>query len=251
MKVVVTFAVDAEFAPWRRLQRFERIKERDAVIFRMRSREAEVHTVLTGIGAQRATPHLKELLKTADVCIVSGLVGSLNKPHGVGSVLVARNVRRDSGDRSIRSDESLVKAAIECGAAPVDTLCTTAGVVTSASAKVRLSSIADAVDMETFQLMTEAEKSGVSAVPVRAVSDAADQNLPLDFNQAINAAGNIEWLPVMSQVAASPRCLPQLLRFGLQSSKAARKLATFLDRYLKCLIAEAHCHVTGTGMEVR
>jgi adenosylhomocysteine nucleosidase len=206
---------------------------------------------MTGIGVQRFTSDFMKLLSTADLCIVSGLAGSLIKEHTIGTVVVSKTVKRDGSDSTVVSDESLVKTATECGATPSSVLCTTNTVVTSASEKSRLGKIADAVDMESFQVMTETRKYGVPAVAIRAISDTADHNLPLDFNRVIDGAGNIGWLPVLSQVAASPRCLPQLVRFGLESSKAARKLGTFLDRYLKCLIVGAHSHLMSTRMEVR
>ena len=251
MKVVVTFALDAEFGPWRRLQRFEEIQKRGPRIFEMRNGDAEIYSVITGVGAPRLAPVFTELLQAADIFVASGLAGSLRKQHAAGTVLVARAVKPTSNDRTIRSNEELIKRAIDCGATPADVFCTTDRVVTFVSDKSRLGRIADAVDMETFQLMAEARNSGVPAVAIRAVSDAADHTLPLDFNQALDGAGNIEWIRVLSQAIASPLRLPELLRFGLESSKAARKLGTFLDRYLKCLISEAQCDVTSKRLEVR
>jgi len=248
MKVLVTFALSAEFAPWRRMRSFERIKERR--IFIMRNGKDEVQAVLTGIGARGSNSDFAKLLRTADVCVASGLAGSLTGKHTVGTVLVAKAIKRENGEAIVNCDESLVKAAIACGATPANLFCTTNKIITLAPDKLRLGRIADAADMESFQLMDEARKHGIPAVAVRAVSDAADQSLPLDFNQAIDESGNLEWRQVLARVAACPRCLPQLVRFGWESSKAARKLAIFLDTYLKCLKVGADLQLSTRRMEV-
>ncbi|HYR41637.1 MAG TPA: hypothetical protein VER98_01330, partial [Terriglobia bacterium] len=88
-------------------------------------------------------------------------------------------------------------------------------------------------------------------VAVRAISDPVDQNLPLDFNRAIGEDGEIAWLPALSQIVAAPARLSQLIRFGLESSRAARNLAHFLERYLNCLTAEAKLHLNAAHTEVR
>ncbi len=251
MKIVITFAVQAEFTLWRRMRGFARIGQTEAPVFLMRSGGAEAYVLITGIGARKFLSEFRNLLATVDICIVSGLAGSLNPRYTRGSVLVAKAIKRDSSDSIITSDESLVKAATECGAVPAGFFYTTGRVVNSASDKSRLAGVADAVDMESFQLMDEAHRHGVSTVAVRALSDSAGENLPVDFNRAIDEAGRIEWLPVLAQVAASPGCLPQLMRFGFESAKSARKLANFLDKYLKCLTGGADLELTGTRMEIR
>ena len=87
--------------------------------------------------------------------------------------------------------------------------------------------------------MAEARRYRVPAVAIRAISDGVDENLPLDFNRTIDEDGEFAWLPALSQLVSSPSRLPRLVRFGFETSKSARNLAHFLDRYLKCLITQA------------
>jgi hypothetical protein len=224
------------------MQKFERIRES---AFVARSSETEIHALITGIGAR------KFQLPPADICLVSGVAGSLKKEHLVGNILVAKAVKREGIEAIMTSDDSLVRTAAQCAAKPVGFFHTADSVVNSISEKSRLGEIADAVDMESYPIMAAAQRQGIPAVAIRAISDTADQNLPLDFNRAIDENGKIDWFPALSQVAASPRSLPQLMRFGLESSRAARKLALFLDRYLKCLRGEAHLNAAGVHMEIR
>jgi adenosylhomocysteine nucleosidase len=201
--------------------------------FVMRDVAVEVHAVITGIGAR------KFQLPAGDICLVSGVAGSLKEEHHIGNILVAKRVKSEGIETVVSSENSLVTAATRCGAVGVDFFYTANTVVGSSSEKARLGRMADAVDMESYSIMAEAQRRGMPAVAVRAVSDTADQSLPLDFNRAIDENGNIDWLPALLQVATSPLRLPHLMRFGWDSSRAARKLAHFLDKYLICLTAEA------------
>jgi nucleoside phosphorylase len=230
MRIIVTFAVQAEFAPWRRLRTFKRIGKN---AFLMRDGGTEIHVLITGIGARQFK------FPMADLCVASGVAGSLKKEHGVGTILVAKASKREDSNETTPSDDSLIRTAMQCGATRVDFFCTANSVVSSPSEKSRLGRIADAVDMESYSIMAEAERHHIPAVAIRAISDTADQSLPLDFSRAIDEDGKIDWLPALAQVAASPRSLPGLMRFGFESSRAARKLAHFLDRYLRCLMTEA------------
>ena len=251
MKIIVTFAVWAEFAPWRRMLSFERFGQSD-VIYLARHDGTEVYAVITGIGARNAQTQLQKLLaQPTGICVVSGLGGSLKRQHAAGTILVAKAIRCGNTETIRRSDDHLVNLAAQCQAAPVDFFYTSGTVVSSASQKLSLGETADAVDMESFYVMSEARQHGVPAVAVRAISDPVDQNLPLDFNRAIGEDGEIGWLPALSQIVAAPGRLPQLMRFGLESSRAARGLAQFLERYLKCLTAEANLHLNVAQTEVR
>jgi len=238
-KIIVSFAVRSEFAPWRRLRNFERAGDPAARVYSAKDSSAGIDVVLTGVGGRNLSSMRKLLEEGTDIFIVSGLAGSLKKEHAVGTVLVAKTIKHNS-DQVMMSDNSLVKLAVQCGATPVDSFFTSDAVVTSASEKLRLGANADAVEMESFHLMAEARRYRVPAVAIRAVSDGVDGNLPLDFNRTIDEDGEFAWLPALSQLVAAPSRLPRLVRFGFETSKSARSLAHFLDKYLKCLITQAN-----------
>jgi len=250
--VIVTFALRGEFTPWRRLRRFKRFSEISHSIYSTQSGEGDIYAVLTGVGTRGFPTELKKLLATrAGICVVTGLAGSLKMHHAAGTILVARAVKRDKTAAVITSDKSLVTIATHCGATAVDFFCTAGAILNSSSEKLRLSQTADAVEMESFQIMAEAQRNGVPVVAVRAVSDAMDRNLPLDFNRIIDDDGEISWLRASSQVAAAPTRLPHLIRFGFESWRAARNLAYFLDEYVKCLAVEASLQLNTVRTEVR
>jgi nucleoside phosphorylase len=229
MKIVSTFAVTSEFAPWRRMRGFGRI---DAKVYRAKFGETDVYAVITGIGMRAVASDFEQILRrSADVCIASGLAGGLKDQHRAGDVLVARRIKAKS-DQTVMSDERLVECGVRCGATPVDFFQSVDTVVTSSPDKQRLSNAADAVDIESFSIMSRAQQCGVPAVAIRAVSDPVEQDMPIDFNQAIDDRGAIHWASPLLQIVKAPQRFPQFIRFGRDSLRAARNLATFLDRYV-------------------
>jgi len=249
-RIIVSFAVRSEFAPWRRLRNFERVGDPAARVYSANGSGAGIDVVLTGVGGRNLAAMHKLLEEGTDIFIVSGLAGSLKREHAVGTVLVAKTIKRNNADKVMMSDDSLVKLAVQCGATPVDSFFTSDVVVASASEKLRLGATADAVEMESFHLMAEARRYRVPAVAIRAISDGVDENLPLDFNRTIDEDGEFAWLPALSQLVSSPSRLPRLVRFGFETSKSARNLAHFLDRYLKCLITQADSQLNSGRVEV-
>jgi adenosylhomocysteine nucleosidase len=233
MRIVSTFAVPSEFAPWRRMRTFQLTGSGRIPIYYAQIGRAEVYAVVTGIGMRNIRDQFETLLKTsADICIASGLAGGLRKEHRTGAVLIARTVMRSDSHQIASSSEQLVEIGIRCGATPVRTFQSRAAVVTSAVEKQRLSAAADAVDVESFDVLNEAQRCGLPAVAIRAVSDPVEQDMPLDFNRTINDRGAIDWLSMVSEIARAPRRLPDLVRFGRGSVQAARNLARVLDRYV-------------------
>ena len=105
--------------------------------------------------------------------------------------------------------------------------------------KKHLGKIADAVEMESFEILAAATDAGVPAVAVRAISDTSDEPLPLDMNEVFSDEGHLSIPRVVGQVALHPQALPGLVKLGQQSKKAAESLAQFLDRYIARIAASA------------
>ncbi len=211
MNIILTFALPSEYRP---------------LSF------PGLHIVFTGIGMRRSQDRLRELLAMpADLCIASGLAGSLKSQHAVGSVLVARGIKAETDKTILTSDGALVDAAARCGAKPVDFFYTSKAVVNSDSERSRLAMLADAVDMESFHVLAQAGRAGVPAVAVRAVSDSPARHLPIDFNRVIDQRGELSWLSVAGELVRHPARIGSLVKFGIQSSRASRALAGFLNKY--------------------
>jgi adenosylhomocysteine nucleosidase len=239
MKVLVTFAIDAEFASWRKLRSFEKITSASLDFHFARIGDAEVKVLLTGIGGRKAWVEATKVLWDADIdlCVSSGLAGALRPEHQLGEVLAAQSVYAAQTNTTILCDPELVGVALACGAKVVKSFYSTDHVVLRSEEKKQLGVLGDAVEMESGEILCEATALGAKGIAVRAISDAAEQDLPLDFNRVTTDSGDISFTRVLGQVAHNVTAIPSLLRFGHQSKVAADKLAEFLDRYLAALAA--------------
>ena len=250
MRVLVTFAVEAEFAPWRRRHGFQRreikIPQLPVNLPFYEVYEAvlpgiEVDVLLTGIGFENlfwyvAARGLRDLLKRKpDYCISTGLAGGLNSELRLGEIVAASQiVLRRGGDR-ISSNKRLLKVAEHCGARIVSTLITESYIVSAASSKSAMSKFGDFVDMESYHILQIVTGTQIPAIAVRGISDAADRDLPVDIDKILSRDGAVKKRQLIGEIIRNPLRIPGLIRFGWQSRKAANSLADFLDEFVALL----------------
>jgi len=91
---------------------------------------------------------------------------------------------------------------------------------------------ADAVEMESSVLRAICRERQIPSATVRVISDAANENLPLDFNALMTADDRINYVKLALAVAASPRKIRALMEFQRTTTTAARNLAGVLHRSL-------------------
>jgi len=237
MRVLVTFAVAAEFAPWRRQHKFEKLHGGAVDVYRSRIGHAEVGVLLTGIACRKAWVQAKNVIWPGDVdiCISSGFAGSLRPAHLPGDILAAREVRAQIPAVALRCDEPLVELATECGAKPVGVFLTKDQVVVAAAQKRLLGSEADAVEMESACVLSEAASFGARPVAIRAISDSVGEDLPIDFNRTTSKSGDVDNLRLLGEVARFRTGVVSFFRFLEQTRQARENLATFLSRYIERL----------------
>jgi nucleoside phosphorylase len=245
MRVLVTFAVEAEFAPWRSIRDFEHQAAEGVSLWKTNIAGSEIFVVLTGIGDDSSSVlelmmRVANVEKRFDVCISSGLAGALNAKCELSDIVVARllkseHVHADLDRNSLEMDKGLVDLAIELGAKSVGAFFTTNRVLTTSGEKARQAGTADVVEMESFDVIKEGYAWGASGVAIRAISDRSDESLPIDFNKTISNNHTVSIPRVFAAVVKNPWSLRRLIRFGKQSRDAAQALAQFLEVYLKTL----------------
>ena len=247
MRILVTFAVEAEFAPWRELRAFEKVRAEEMDYFSSEINGSRVDVLLTGVGGKKPWRELAGSLYGSEIelCISSGLAGGLRADHKIAEILVAEKVLAPPKDINAFSERSLVDAAVTQGAKKVAAFYTTKHVVLTSAEKRRLGSIADAVEMESFDVLIEGGVFAEKIVAIRAISDTVDEDLPLDFNRVTDGAGDISIMRILGQIAGSPTVVPALVRFGQRSKSAAEALAVFLDRYLLALVTAHAAELNG------
>lgn len=238
MSILVTFAIEQEFAEWRRRRTFRRVTESPAPIYQQRFGGADVRVCLTGIGWENARRAAEiALADLPEICISSGFAGGLEADYRPGQILVARTVGRDDGGRILDGHERLLELAFECGAKIVERFRTVGQVVTSRAEKQRLGASADAVDMESFPLLAAAAERRLPAVAVRAICDPVEMDLPCDFSRVLDERGRVRGRALAAELALRPQRLPSLFRLARYSRKASEQLALFLDRFVERLAA--------------
>src|ERR1700739_1018990 len=110
MKILVTFAVEAEFSPWRKLRQFSQFNLGDVRADSAQMKDNELVVLLTGVGGRRAWAEATKLIwdGNVDICISSGLAGALRGEHRPGEVLAAKEVHATNRKKVIPSNPSLL-----------------------------------------------------------------------------------------------------------------------------------------------
>jgi len=254
MKVLVTFAVEAEFAAWRKRRAFNMLDYEGLKLWKTKIGAAEVAVLITGVGAQTAAQAMDLMMRMADkdlyfdVVVSSGLAGALCDTLNVGDIvapkeLLAEMLHADVDSERLAVDAELRNLALEHGAKSANCLFTTDQILVKASQKKSCASRAQSVDMESFEIVKQALAWGAHSVVIRAISDSAAEDLPINFNLTLSNKREVSIVKVLLQLLKNPFALPALIRFGKQSRRAGELLAAFLESYLQGL--------AGRGIEKR
>ncbi|MGC1416928.1 MAG: hypothetical protein WA817_16700 [Candidatus Acidiferrum sp.] len=242
MRILVTFAIKAEFSPWAarhpfvpyEFENWERRREFD--LFKANIGLDEVTVLLTGMGGESAAKAMSSIpIDLHDLCISTGLAGSLDAALLPGDIVVARASEASNRDSEATSDGILVDLAASSGAKPVQVSVTSEKIAKTAEEKEELSRKGSIVEMESAHILAAAMQRGVPCVAVRAISDAADEDLPVDFARILDSRGHLKIGGLLKEVGLSPYRIPLLIQFGRQSRTAAKSLADFLDRYISAI----------------
>jgi adenosylhomocysteine nucleosidase len=89
------------------------------------------------------------------------------------------------------------------------------------------------LDMETWAIARETVLEKVPLLAIRAVSDAADEELEFSLDRFTDREMNIRISRILLTIASKPRILPQLIRLAGNSRIAGRNLAVALHELLQ------------------
>jgi adenosylhomocysteine nucleosidase len=237
LRILVTFAVEPEFAGWRKSRNFAATALGRTMVYGARISAAEVDVVLTGMGPANARRAAESVMTTAyAACISSGFAGALKAEHEVGEVLIAETVGEAREMNGIPSDRTLLRdAAIGQNVKVVQRFLTTERVARSPEEKARLAEFGDAVEMESYAILSVAVAHNVPAIAIRVISDRFDQVIPMDFSGSIDQCGHVLKGKLARDLLSDPRKIPALIRLGRQSSVASEHLIGFLESYIERL----------------
>ena len=241
MRILVTFAVEAEFAPWRKLRDIQEVDIAGVSAYRAQIGRASVDLVVTGMGVENAFRTAQAILaEPYQFCVTAGFAGSLRENHSVGEVLVADGVRLLGKTKTLECGRNLVFAARRDGAKQVNLFLSSDHVVRTTEEKQQLAPFADAVEMESFGILSAAAARKLPAVAVRVISDDVRNAMPAIVDTAVDEKGRVKIAGVVRHLARHPLQLPALIRLGRDSKTAAEALAHFLEAFIKKLSFETH-----------
>jgi len=241
MKTLIAYAVDVEFAPWRRLRNLERVQVGGIELHRAQVGRATVDFVTTGMGAANAHRAADAVIsKDYSFCIAAGFAGALKPSVKVGDIVVAEKVQEADRGRSAVCARNLVWSAKRDGAIEIATLLTADHVVRTAEEKATLSPFAEAVDMESYSILAVAHAKKLPGMAIRVISESSSRDLPVQIDTMVDEEGRVRIGGVVRYVGRHPLTLPALVRLGRDSRTAADALAHFLEAYIKKLSFKTH-----------
>jgi adenosylhomocysteine nucleosidase len=241
MNILITYAVEAEFAPWRAMLNLEKVTIGNITLQRAHIGQATVDFVITGMRATNAERVADAVIsKTYSFCIISGFAGALQSSVKLAAIVVPEKVQNHASRQTEICNADLLVHASAIGATRIETLLTTDHVVNTATEKHRLSAFAAAVDMESFAILHIANKKTVPSAVVRVISDSFDRDMPAELDTMVDPRGNVKIAGVLRYVTKHPLTVPALVRLGRDSKTAAQALAHFLESYINKLSSAPH-----------
>jgi len=185
----------------------------------------------TGGGRTSAETGMRMLIERERVGRVAiiGFSGGVSPGLKPGSLLVATRIV-DRGHPAPQPDPDWSgRISRRCGVREA-TVVTVERILSTARGKKELWSRLPqdrpvAADLETAAMATVAASRGVPFVVIRAVSDPAEESLPLDFNECLDPTGRISRVRVVARAARDPRLIGPLWRLRGRARTCSRRLA--------------------------
>jgi hypothetical protein len=98
--------------------------------------------------------------------------------------------------------------------------------------KLRAETGADAVEMESAAIHAICRERGIPCATVRVISDTANEDLPLDFNQLSKPEMSLDYGKLAWAIARSPGKIGALLKLQKRTRFAAEQLAVILGKII-------------------
>jgi len=191
--------------------------EEEARIFRQRMPSASPWCIhLTGMGAASARQSMKILHSLRPEAVLTcGFAGALNPQLGLGDVVFQADAIMD------------LEAKFAAAGARAARFLQVDQVIWKSEDKLSLwrTAQADAVDMESQVIREICHAAGLPSATLRAISDTATDDLPLDFNYYLLPDGKPRWLRLGGAVLQNRSLIPRLIQLRRGFRLAASNLA--------------------------
>ena len=202
---LVCFALKEEAAPFRKLA----------------TKIPDVSILITGIGRQNAENSLRRFLakNLPKLVLTCGFAGGLNPELESGDVVFMTGYEA-IGERLAGAD---AKHASFFSASRIAT-------TVAEKKQLRAATGADVVEMESGTILAICRESRIPCAMVRAISDTAGEDLPLDFNVLSKPDMSLDYGKLAWAVARAPWKIGALIQLHKKTSFAAQQLADVLAK---------------------
>ena len=232
MSTLICFALKDEAAPFRKMAAGTVAAAQAASILitgiGRRNAEKSLREFLNSCRSRGSETQIKNNLETPHVVsydpslvLTCGFAGGLNPELKLGEVVFELST----------PNPQLSTRLLASGAKPIKFFCADRIATTVAEKrKLHAETGADAVEMESAAIHAICRERGIPCATVRVISDAAGEDLPLDFNALFNADLSLNYGKLALAIAKSPEKIGALMKLQNQTKAAAEKLAEILRK---------------------
>ena len=199
------------------------LKEEAGAFQKLTTGREQISILITGIGKNNAKRSVRSFLanNSPKRVFTGGFAGGLDPTLVIGDVIFSTD------DLAVR------KKLTAAGAKSARFFCASRMATTVAEkTELRRTTGADVVEMESEAIHAVCRERGIPCVTVRVISDTANEDLPLDFNQLSKPDMNLDFAKLLWAIVKSPGKIGALLRLQKQSRLAAEKLAAVLAQVI-------------------
>jgi len=200
------------------------VKEEAAPFLKLVKNHPGVSVLVTGMGRKNSERALLQSLPKSlpDLVLTCGFAGALDPRLKIGDVVF-----------EVDAESRLAPTLQEAGAAPAKFHCATRVATTIAEkTALRKSTGADVVEMESAFIRQLCREKKIPSATIRAISDSALDDLPLDFNEFMTDDDTLSFSKLGVALMKSPGKIPQLMQLQKNARLAAQKLAEVLENLL-------------------
>lgn len=208
LSIAVCFALQEEAGPFKKLS------------------GEKVPVFYTGIGRVNAEKAVREYLKnhTPGLLLTCGFAGGLEPGLSIGDVIF------EVSPVAPGMQEKLVAA----GAKPAKIFCADRIASTAVEKKkLREQTSADAAEMESGAVQAVCRELSIPCATVRVISDAANEDLPVDFNDYLKPDKTVDMARLFFTAAMSPKKMAGLMELQKKTKLAAERLGEVLVKIIE------------------
>lgn len=177
---------------------------------------------ICGIGKHNAENCIKQILANdkPDIVFTCGFAGALNPGLKPNTIVYSAPDKL----KPILNSYGGVESKFYCS----DRL------IYSASEKLKLhqTTNADAVEMESGIIYGLCFKQNVPCAIIRVISDSADEDLPMNFDEVTGYNGKIIYTKLFLTILKHPGIVPKLIKFQNRINSSSKVLGEFLNKFL-------------------